>query len=119
MAAVREHGTPLIDQLGSLDCVTALGVDETAFQRVSGRRRTTFVTGALDVRSRQLLNSTLGRSGAVLEQWISGESPAQDLRLLDWRQWATSQVWNSVATIRSSWVPVAAAEHRQRTGVCP
>jgi len=70
MTAVRDHGTPLVDDPDRLAGVTAVGVDETAFLRANAHRHTTFVTGIVDVRSRRLLDVTLGRSGTVLAQWI-------------------------------------------------
>jgi len=71
MTAVRDHGTPLVEDPDRLAGVTAVGMDETAFLRANAHRNTTFVTGIVDVRSRRLLDVTLGRSGAVLAQWIT------------------------------------------------
>jgi transposase len=45
MAAVVEHGTPLVDDPDRLAGVQALGVDETAFLAANGRHYTQFVTG--------------------------------------------------------------------------
>jgi transposase len=73
MAAVTEHGTPLVDDPARTAGVTALGVDETAFLRANATRHTTFVTGVVDVRTRRLLDVTLGRSGSVLAQWITAQ----------------------------------------------
>ena len=79
MAAVVEHGTPLVDDPDRLAGVQALGVDETAFLAANGRHHTQFVTGMVDVTAARLLDVVPGRSGTVLSQWIAAQ-PAP------WRQ---------------------------------
>jgi transposase len=73
MAAVREYGTPLVDDPARLDGVSALGVDETAFLAANGKHHTEFVTGMVDVTASRLLDVVQGRSGTVLCQWISAQ----------------------------------------------
>ena len=73
MAAVREYGTPLIDNPDRLAGVTALGVDETAFLAANGKHHTVFVTGMVDVTGSRLLDVVQGRSGTVLCQWIAAQ----------------------------------------------
>ena len=73
MAAVREYGTPLVDDPDRLAGVHALGVDETAFLAANGRHHTEFVTGMVDVTAARLLDVVQGRSGTVLAEWISGQ----------------------------------------------
>ena len=82
MAAVVEHGTPLVDDPDRLAGVQALGVDETAFLAANGRHHTQFVTGMVDVTAARLLDVVPGRSGTVLSQWIAAQ-PAP------WRQSVT------------------------------
>jgi transposase len=73
MAAVREYGTPLIDNPDRLAGVTALGVDETAFLAANGKHHTVFVTGMVDVTGSRLLDVVQGRSATVLCQWIAAQ----------------------------------------------
>jgi hypothetical protein len=75
MAAVREYGTPLVDDPGRLDGVAGLSVDETAFLAANGKHHTEFVTGMIDVTRSRLLDVAPGRSGPVLCQWISAPHP--------------------------------------------
>jgi len=51
MAAVRDHGTPLVEDPARLAGVRAVGVDETAFLKANAHRHTTFVTGIVDIDS--------------------------------------------------------------------
>ena len=74
MTAVREHGTPLVDDPARLDGVAALGVDETAFLAANARHPTIFVTGMVDLTARQLLDVVPGRSAKALHDWVSGQS---------------------------------------------
>ena len=76
MRAVRDHGTPLIDDPGRLDGVHAVGVDETAYLAATGTHPTLFVTGivALPAYGRTaacLLDVVPGRTKAVVQQWFS------------------------------------------------
>jgi transposase len=76
MRAVREHGTPLVDDPARLAGVAALGVDETAFLAATSTHATEFATGLVDLtRSHgpaRLLDVVPGRSGAVLSSWLRG-----------------------------------------------
>ena len=74
MTAVREHGTPLVDDPARLDGVAALGVDETAFLAANAKHPTIFVTGMVDLTARQLLDVVPGRSAKALHDWVSGQS---------------------------------------------
>ncbi len=62
MAAVRDHGAPLVEDPARLAGLRAVGVDETAFLRANAHRHTQFVTGIVDIDSRRLLDVTEGRS---------------------------------------------------------
>ena len=75
MRAVREHGTPLVDDPARLAGVAALGVDETAFLAATASHGTEFATGLVDLTrtggsSARLLDVVPGRSGAVLSAWL-------------------------------------------------
>jgi len=74
MTAVREHGTPLVDDPARLDGVAALGVDETAFLAANAKHPTIFVTGVVDLTARQLLDVVPGRSAKALHDWVCGQS---------------------------------------------
>ena len=103
MAAVRDHGTPLVEDPGHLAGVTAVGVDETAFLRANAHRHTQFITGVVDVRSRRLLDVTPGSSRTVLAQWITGQTPT-------WRaavQVASLDPFRGYATALSTALPHA------------
>ncbi len=71
MAAVREHGTPRIDDLIRLEGIEALGLDETVFQAASATCSTSFVTGIVDLTSR-----VLPQSRSMRHVWILVDPPA-------------------------------------------
>jgi transposase len=76
MAAVRDHGRPLVDDPARLDQVAAVGVDETAFTAATATRATGFVTGIVDLTRRpsgvaRLLDVVEGRSAEALGSWIA------------------------------------------------
>jgi transposase len=76
MAAVRDHGRPLVDDPARLAGVAALGVDETAFLAANVEHPTLFVTGIVDVAAPRLLDVVDGRSAKALSAWVSGRSEA-------------------------------------------
>ncbi len=76
MAAVREHGRPLVADPDRLVGVAALGVDETAFLAANAKHPTIFVTGMVDLHARRLLDIVPGRSSKALYDWVSGQSPS-------------------------------------------
>ena len=71
MAAVRDHGQPLVEDPTRLDGVEALGLDETVMLHAGPRRHTTYVTGFVDLHRGRLLDIALGRSGSVVETWLA------------------------------------------------
>jgi transposase len=80
MDAVREHGAPRIGDPGRLSAVTALGLDETAFQAASATRATSFVTGIVDLTRRgrgpaRLLDVVEDRSASALVSWLDERDP--------------------------------------------
>lgn len=70
MAAVADHGLPLVDDPARLDGVGALGLDETRFLAATPTRRTQYVTGFVDLRRARLLDVVPGRSGKVVADWL-------------------------------------------------
>ncbi len=71
MAAVRDHGQPLVEDPARLDGVEALGLDETVMLHGGARRHTTYITGFVDLHRGRLLDIALGRSGSVVETWLA------------------------------------------------
>ncbi len=81
MRAVREYGTPLVDDPNRLAGVVAIGVDETSFLAANRRHHTEFVTGIVALpgpgRARaQLLDVIPGRTRTAVQQWICARDPA-------------------------------------------
>jgi transposase len=74
MGAVREHGTPRVDDPARLDGVTALGLDETAFTAATATQPTSFVTGIVDLTRRggpaRLLDVVAERNASALIAWL-------------------------------------------------
>jgi transposase len=75
MTAVRDYGTPRVDDPTRLEGVQAIGKDETAFQAASATRSTSFVTGIVDLtRGRgpvRLLDVVAGQSASALVNWVN------------------------------------------------
>jgi transposase len=77
MAAVRDHGQPLIEDPHRLEHVETVGVDETAFLAATALSGTRFATGIVALNGRaRLLDVVEGRSGTALCAWVSGRSQA-------------------------------------------
>lgn len=70
MAAVRDHGQPLIDHPNRLAGVRALGLDETRFLAATAAHPSLFVTGFIDLDRAQLLDVAPGRSANVVRAWL-------------------------------------------------
>jgi transposase len=79
MGAVREHGIARVDDPSRLAGVTALGLDETAFQAAAPTRTTSFVTGIVDLtRGRgpaRPLDVIDDRSASALVSWLDERDP--------------------------------------------
>ena len=82
MAAVRDHGTPLVDDPARLDGVGALGLDETRFLAATPTHHTEYVTGFVDLDRPRLLDVVAGRSAKAVEDWL-GERPTEWLAGID------------------------------------
>jgi len=62
MAAVRRHGTPLVDDPSRLDGVTSLGVDEHKMLSATRRHHTFYATSFVDIERGRLLDVVPGRN---------------------------------------------------------
>jgi len=71
MAAVRDHGGPLVEDPGRIGHVEALGLDETAYLRANQHRSTLYVTGFVDLERHRLLDIVAGRSAAGVRTWLA------------------------------------------------
>lgn len=77
MRQVTGRGTPVVDDPARLEGVTAIGVDEHAWQRGGPARHTQYATGIVDLtpgRPARLLDLVEGRSDAVLAGWLAQRS---------------------------------------------
>jgi transposase len=72
MQAVIDHAAALIDDPARTAGVTSIGVDETSFQAAGPRRRTTFITGLVDLDAGRLLDVVDGRAGRAVTGWLDG-----------------------------------------------
>jgi transposase len=75
MAAVEDHGRPLVDDEERTEGTSALGLDEIAFLRANARRHTTFATNFVDLDRGRLLDVVAGRSAKAVEDWLGSRSP--------------------------------------------
>ena len=80
MAAVSRHGRPLVDDPARTAATTALGVDETTFLHAGPARRTTYVTGMVDLDRGLLVDVVRGRSGKVVGDWLDTRSAQSSIR---------------------------------------
>lgn len=84
MDAVVAYGTPLIDDPGRIDEVTALGLDETLFVREGEWNRRSWVTSIVDVtRPAQLLDIVAGRTAKAPSDWLENR-PQPWCDVIDW-----------------------------------
>lgn len=70
MAAVDEHGRPLIDDPARVGQVRSLGVDETSFLRANRHHSTLYATGLVDLDERILIDMVEGNSARDLRRWL-------------------------------------------------
>lgn len=70
MAAVREHGEPLVDDPGRVGAVSALGVDETAFLAANRNHPTLYATGLVDLDRRIVIDVVEGNTAKDLGSWL-------------------------------------------------
>lgn len=70
MAAVREHGEPLVDDPGRVGAVTQLGVDETTWLSATKDHPTLYATGLVDLTAKVVIDVIRGNSGTDLGSWL-------------------------------------------------
>jgi len=71
MAAVRDYGTPLVDDPERVGDVTALGIDETAFLKANAEHPTRYVSGFVDLDHRVLIDMIEGNRAIDVSRWLS------------------------------------------------
>lgn len=76
MAAVIEHGTPLVDAPGRVGPVTKLGIDETSWLTANRYHPTLYATGLVDLDARILIDMVEGNSAADLRGWLAEQDQA-------------------------------------------
>jgi transposase len=97
MRAVRDYGTPLLEDPTRLDGVTTLGLDETTFLKATRRAPTRYVTGLVDLEGGRLLDLVADRTRAAVDGWLSARPPAWlagigTVALDPWRGYASALV---------------------------
>jgi len=70
MAAVTEHGEPLVDDPARVGEVTHLGVDETTWLTATKDHPTRFATGLVDLQAKIVIDVVEGNSASDLRSWI-------------------------------------------------
>ncbi len=76
MAAVVEHGTPLVDDPERIGAVRQLGVDETSFLAANRDHSTVYATGLVDLEARVVIDMVEGNRAAELRRWTAKADPA-------------------------------------------
>jgi transposase len=74
MRAVRDYGTPLLEDPTRLDGVTTLGLDETSFLKATRRAPTRYVTGLVDLEQGRLLDLVADRTRAAVAGWLGART---------------------------------------------
>jgi transposase len=95
MRAVRDHGSPLVDDPARLQGVVTLGLDETSFLKATRLAPTRWVTGLVDLEGGRLLEVVADRTKAAVDRWL-GARPRGWLAQVDtvaldpWRGYASA-----------------------------
>lgn len=76
MAAVVEHGTPLIEDPDRVGPVRQLGVDETSWLRANRHHATLYATGLVDLDDHKIIDMVEGNSADDLREWLACQDPA-------------------------------------------
>jgi transposase len=97
MRAVREHGSPLVEDPARLQPVTALGLDETSFLKATRIAPTRWVTGLVDLERGRLLDLVADRTRAAVHGWLDARSrewlaQIATVALDPWRGYASALV---------------------------
>src|SRR5665213_145061 len=73
MAAVRDYGTPLIDDPTRVNTVQSLGIDETSFLKANAEHRTELVTGFVDLDRHVLVDMIRGNRAIDVSRWLASK----------------------------------------------
>jgi transposase len=73
MAAVRDYGTPLVDDPGRVEEVSSLGIDESAFLKANAEHPTMYVTGFVDLERRVVIDMIEGNRAIDVSRWLSSK----------------------------------------------
>ena len=76
MTAVRDYGTPLVDDPARVEEVSSLGIDETAFLKANPEHPTMYVTGLVDLERRVLIDMIEGNRAIDVSRWLSRREEA-------------------------------------------
>jgi transposase len=71
MSAVRDYGTPLVDDPARIGELSSLGIDETAFLKANVEHPTRYVTGFVDLEERVLIDMIEGNRAIDVSRWLS------------------------------------------------
>lgn len=88
MSAVIVYGTPLVEDPARTEGVEMLGVDETSFLKATPSSPTRWVSAAVDVGRRRVIDLFEGRNASDLDRWLEDQT----------EQW-TAQVEVTVADL--------------------
>jgi transposase len=97
MRAVRDYGTPLVEDPTRLDGVATLGLDETSFLKATRVAPTRYVTGLVDLEGGRLLDLVADRTRAAVDGWLGARPRAWlaqvgTVTLDPWRGYASALV---------------------------
>jgi transposase len=97
MRAVREHGSPLVEDPARLQRVAALGLDETSFLKATRVAPTRWVTGLVDLERGRLLDLVADRTRAAVDAWLRARprdwlAQVATVALDPWRGYASALV---------------------------
>ena len=101
MRAVRDHGSPLVDDAARLEGVAALGLDETTFLKATQVAPTRYVTGLVDLEGGRLLDVVADRTRAAVDGWL-------DARSRDWLAGVGTVALDPGAGMPARWSPGSA-----------
>jgi transposase len=95
MRAVRDHGSPLVDDAARLEGVVALGLDETSFLKATRLAPTRWVTGLVDLERGRLLDLVADRTRAAVHGWLDARprgwlAQVSTVALDPWRGYASA-----------------------------
>ena len=76
MAAVIEHGQPLVEAPNRVGPVSQLGIDETSWLRATRAHSTLYATGLVDLDARILIDMVEGNSAHDLREWCAAQDRA-------------------------------------------